>query len=44
MNLKHKVEYLEQSSEREETERIRDRFEDEVVEGRSPSMSRLKRW
>ena len=45
MNPKHKVEYLEQSSEREETERIRDRFEDEVVEeGRSPSMSRLKRW
>jgi hypothetical protein len=41
---KHKVEFLEQRSEREETERIRDTFEDEVVEGRSPSMSRLKRW
>jgi hypothetical protein len=40
----HKVEFLEQRSEREETERIRDTFEDEVVEGRSPSMSRLKRW
>jgi hypothetical protein len=41
---KHKVEFLEQRSEREETERIRDKFEDEVGEGRSPSMSRLKRW
>jgi len=40
----HKAEYLEQTSEREETERIHDKFEDEVVEGRSPSMSRLKRW
>ena len=40
----HKVEFLEQRSEREETERIRDKFEYEVVEGRSPSMSRLKRW
>ena len=41
---KHKLEYLEQTSEREETERIHDKFEDEIVEGRSPSMSRLKRW
>jgi len=36
--------YLEQEPEREETERILDRFEDEVVWSRSPSMSRLKRW
>ena len=41
---KHKLEYIEQTQEREETERIHDKFEDEVVEGRSPSMSRLKRW
>jgi hypothetical protein len=39
---KHKLEYLEQTSEREETEHIHDKFEDEIVEGRSPSMSRLQ--
>jgi hypothetical protein len=33
--------YLEQEPEREGTERILDRFEDDVVGSRSPSMSRL---
>jgi len=41
---KSRLRYLEQEPEREETERILDRFEDEVVGSRSPSMSRLKRW
>jgi hypothetical protein len=41
---KNHVRYLEQEREREETERILDRFEDEVAGSRSPSMSRLKRW
>jgi hypothetical protein len=36
--------WAEQEPERKEAERMRDRFEDEVVSSRSPSLSRLKRW
>jgi hypothetical protein len=36
--------WAEHESERKESEQIQDRFEDEVVSSRSPSLSRLKRW
>jgi hypothetical protein len=36
--------YVEQEAQRTEADHLRDRFEDEVVSSRSPSLSRLKRW
>jgi len=36
--------YVEQEPRRKEADHLRNLFEDEVVAGRSPSLSRLKRW